>query len=381
LNSSVDRFSVYIHYPWCRHRCPYCDFAIAVAPEADIPHARYAQAVVDELDARAPDFEGLELETLYIGGGTPSLWPAPELARVLAAVRTRFPGVPSEVTLEANPSDCRPEVMAAWRAAGITRLSIGVQSFHGSDLVVLGRDHRMGQGLAAIEAAMAAGFDSLSIDLILSVPQAATDPGLERAIALGVPHISTYELTVEPRTPLAQAVARGEVVPFDDDVCAERYLAVHDRLTAAGYEHYEISSFALPGHRGRHNRRYWLGLPYLGLGNGAASLRVFADGSAERATNHRSVGRYLQVGEPGGPTRWADQVETLTSREMACDTVWLGLRTSDGVPLEALAEAPELVHWLTSTGLAEVVGERLAPTVRGFLHHEGIARRVAMALG
>jgi len=377
----VGPFSVYIHYPWCRHRCPYCDFAIAVAPEADIPHERYTQAVLAELEARATDFEGLELSTIYIGGGTPSLWPADELARVLAAVRGRFPGVPIEVTLEANPSDCRPEAMAAWRRAGITRLSIGVQSFHGSDLVVLGRDHRMGEGLAAIEAAMAAGFDSLSIDLILSVPAAQHDPGLERAIALGVPHISTYELTVEPRTPLAQAVARGEVVPLDDDECADRYVAVHERLVAAGYEHYEVSSFALPGHRGKHNGRYWLGLPYLGLGNGAASLCRFADGGAERVTNHRSVGRYLQVGEPGGPSSWADHVERLSPREMHCDAVWLGLRTADGIPLEAVAEVPELVAWLTTAGLAEVVGDRLEPTLRGFLHHEGIARRVAMALG
>lgn len=377
MKSPPGGFGVYIHFPWCRHRCPYCDFAIAVAPEHEIPHAHYADTVIAELKHRAADFDDRPLETIYIGGGTPSLWATGELERVLDGVRERFTGSPAEVTLEANPSDCMPERMRAWQEAGVTRLSIGAQSFAAEDLVILGRDHSMGEGEVAIKRALSAGFDSLSVDFIISVPGARAEPGLPRAVELGVPHISAYELTVEPRTPLARAVARGEVIPLTDDACAERYIAVHEELEAAGYEHYEVSSFALAGHRARHNSRYWHGLPYLGLGNGAASLQLLPDGSGVRNTNHRSVGRYLAAGTGA----WAGDKEVIDAEEMDRDRVWLGLRTRDGIAASALAGAPGVRDWLLDAGLAELVDGRIRPTIRGFLHHNAITHRVVTSLG
>jgi oxygen-independent coproporphyrinogen-3 oxidase len=372
----------YIHYPWCRSRCPYCDFPIAVAPLDEIPHRRYLTAVLEELRLRAPEFAGRRLVSIYFGGGTPSLWPADCLAEAVAEAGSAFGATRSalEVTLEANPVDCTPERMAAWRAAGIDRLSIGVQSVSGAELVQLGRDHRMGDGPAAVDAALAAGFRRLSADLILGAPRggaggAGAQPALAGAEALagrGVPHLSVYELTVVEGTPLERRVARGEVVPEDEDRLAELYLGAHELLSAAGYEHYEVSSYARPGARAVHNSLYWRAAEFLGLGSGAASFRRDPDGGGRRWTNHRSVGRYLAA--PAGERRAGG--ERLAPGDLAADRVWLGLRTSDGVPAEALAGRPGLVDWLGRSGLADVTPDRIRPTLRGFLYSDQVARRV-----
>ncbi len=338
---------------------------------------RYTEALLAELDHRAPLFADGSLATVYVGGGTPSLWPLAELAEVLDAVRGRFSGRPSEVTLEANPSDCTDERMAAWRELGVNRLSIGAQSFQQEDLTILGRDHRMGQGLEAIGRAMKAGFDSISVDLILAVPGACTDPGVAKAIELAVPHLSIYELTVEPKTRLARAVERGQVVLIGEDERAARYQAAHESLAAAGYEHYEISSYAVAGHHSKHNSSYWSGAPYLGLGNGAASLTVLADGGGVRTNNHRSHKRYIAADRGC----WADFREELSASDMARDRIWLGLRTSAGVPAEDLSGTPELRDWLLSAELVQGVDGRYRPTLRGYLLCDAIARRVVATLG
>src|SRR5688500_15969259 len=209
---------VYIHYPWCRSRCSYCDFPIAIAPVAEIPHRPYLTAVLEELGLRAREFAGRRLLSVYFGGGTPSLWPADCLAEALSAVCAAFEAEPGslEVTIEANPVDCTAERMAGWRAAGIDRISIGVQSVAAGELVALGRDHRMGDGPAAVDAALAAGFRRLSADLILGAPRPSPRaPGLGSALAgasslaeRGVPHLSVYELTISDGTPLQRRVAR-----------------------------------------------------------------------------------------------------------------------------------------------------------------------------
>jgi oxygen-independent coproporphyrinogen-3 oxidase len=268
------------------------------------------------------------------------------------------------VTIEANPTDVSDENLAAWRAAGITRVSIGVQSLAAGELVVLGRDHRFGDGRAAVERALAAGFTT-SVDFILGTPG-----GKSEVETLGADHLSVYELTIEERTAFGQRVRDGRLVPLDEDRLEELYVATHERLLAAGYEHYEISSYARPGKRAVHNSLYWQGAPFLGLGVGAASLELRPDGSGVRATNPRRAAAYLA--DPGTPA----DVVTSSPSEMAADRVWLGLRTSDGVRASDLAPTGGLVDELISLGLLERRGDRICPTLRGFLMADRVAARV-----
>ncbi|HET7501104.1 MAG TPA: coproporphyrinogen-III oxidase family protein [Kofleriaceae bacterium] len=360
---------VYLHYPWCRKRCPYCDFAVEVGPPA---HEAYLDAIVRELALRGPAFSG-ELVSIYLGGGTPSLWRPDCIARAIEHVRARFGGTPREVTIEANPTDVTDANLEAWRAAGIDRVSIGVQSVEPRELVLLGRDHRFGDGRAAVDRARAAGFTT-SVDYILGVPVAGAagpaSPPIPPAIDLPADHLSVYELTIEERTSFGQRVRDGRLVPMSEDALTELYLQVHDRLTAAGYEHYEISSYARPGKRAVHNALYWRGAAFLGLGVGAASLELCADGSARRPTNPRRASEYLA--SPGTPA----EVLASTPDELAADRAWLGLRTSDGVAETDLAPAPGLADSLVAEGLAERAGGRIRPTLRGFLLADRIATRV-----
>ncbi len=367
------RFGVYIHFPWCRNRCPYCDFAIAIAGEGGIPHEAYLECVLAELDQHAGRFAGGTLVSIYFGGGTPSLWSQQCLARVVARVREVFTEQSEvlEVTLEANPTDCTDEGMAGWLGAGINRLSIGVQSTRADELVTLGRDHSMGDGIAALESALSAGFQTLSADVIVGTPggQAGIE-SVETVSALEPPHLSVYELTIEQRTPMAAAVRRGEMTPRDDDELAAIYTETHHELEARGYEHYEISSYAKPGHRAVHNSLYWSGREFLGLGNGAASFAITAEGG-ERWTNHRAVGRYM--GAPSG--YWVGQSDTLTPLAMVIDRIWLGLRTLDGVSEVAFEGRDQLLEWLLSERLAVHDEKRIRPTLRGFLYADEVARR------
>jgi oxygen-independent coproporphyrinogen-3 oxidase len=365
---------VYLHFPWCRKRCPYCDFAVEVG---EPPHERYLGAVLRELDARAPAFSG-ELASIYLGGGTPSLWRPACIARALAAIRDRFGGAaPREVTIEANPTDVTAGNLDAWRAAGVGRISIGVQSLEPAELVVLGRDHRFGEGLCAVERALAHGGLAVSADFILGTPgpapaiaSIASISSIARVAQLPIDHLSVYELTIEDRTAFGQRARDGRLVPLDEDALARLYTEAHDALGRAGFEHYEISSYARPGRRAVHNARYWRGAPYLGLGVGAASLEVAPDGSATRATNPRRAADYLEA--PGAPA----ELTRIGPAEMAADRAWLGMRTSDGVTEEALAPARGVLGWLVEAGLAERRAGRICPTLRGFLLADRIAARI-----
>jgi putative oxygen-independent coproporphyrinogen III oxidase len=379
---------VYVHFPWCRNLCPYCDFPVAVARNGDIPHAAYRDAVLAELGARAPEFAGRDLVSIYFGGGTPSLWPAEHLGEVITRVCDAFAATREslEITLEANPSDCTPANLEAWQDAGMSRLSIGVQSIDARTLVTLGRDHRMGDGSAAVEAAISAGFARISADVIMGTPgcvppgaQAAEPSALALADA-GVGHLSVYELTIEERTAFGRAARQGTLVPVDDEILASLYTAVHDALTGRGYEHYEISSYARPGQRAVHNQLYWRGAEFLGLGNGAASFRRLDDQRGERTSNLRAVkhyfGQYLgQYRGAGAAGRAAERIE-IGPAQLAADRIWLGMRTSEGVAAALLDPYPELVRWLVDSALAEPRGDRICPTLKGFLFADRIASRV-----
>jgi coproporphyrinogen III oxidase-like Fe-S oxidoreductase len=304
------------------------------------------------------------------------LWRPECLGAVVDAVRARFRGTPKEITLEANPTDCSDANLAAWRAAGIDRISIGVQSLAADELVVLGRDHRFGDGPAALARVLDAGI-AASCDFILGTPTArAYDTSwIDAMAATSVGHLSIYELTIEDRTAFGQRVKTGRLVPRDEDTLADLYIATHDALVSRGFEHYEISSYARPGKRAVHNSLYWRGSPFLGLGVGAASLAVGADGSGERATNPRRAADYIAA--PGVPA----EVVVSTPSDMRADRAWLGMRTLDGV-VEADLPAT-IVAWLLAEGLADrMPGShvRISPTLRGFLMADTIAARIADAL-
>lgn len=344
-----------------------------MAPLDEIPHRGYLAAVLAELAVHRAAFAGRSLVSIYFGGGTPSLWPADCLAEAVAGVSEALGGgAPREVTIEANPVDCTADNLAGWRAAGIDRVSIGVQSLEARDLVALGRDHRMGEGLAAIDAVRAAGFARMSADIILGAPGSRQPlASVAELAAREVPHLSVYELTVEEGTPLAQRVARGEVVPESEDRLADLYLEAHELLVARGYQHYEVSSYARPGARAVHNSLYWRGVEYLGLGAGAASFLRQDDGSGVRWSNHRSVGRYLAA----APDARRAEIDPLDAAGLAVDRIWLGLRTSDGVERSAVPAA--LLDWLCGPDrLATVEGDRVRPTVRGFLYSNRVLARV-----
>ena len=372
-------FGVYIHFPYCRKRCPYCDFAVHA--RARIPHEEYARAVRRELDARAPLYAGRRLVSVYFGGGTPGLWRADCLGGVLAAVRAAFPADGAvEVTVEANPDDLPRAHLAALRAAGVNRLSIGVQSLQDKHLHTLGRLHGRAEAERAVADARAAGFDNLSVDLMFGLPaQTLTEleADLGGVLALEADHVSVYNLTVEPRTAFGGLARAGVLSVPDSGVAAEMYERIDERLARAGYGHYEISSWARPGRRAVHNTLYWTGGEYLGLGCSASSFRRLPDGGGERFSVARSVDAWLRAPD-------VTSHETLDPAALEREAVWLGLRLLDGIDRAAhrrlygvdpvAAHAAE-VDRLVVEGLAEVTPERLRLTRRGVLFADEVGAR------
>jgi oxygen-independent coproporphyrinogen-3 oxidase len=376
-------FGVYIHFPYCRKRCPYCDFAVHA--RARIPHDAYAYAVVAELAERAPLFAGRELVSIYFGGGTPGLWRADCLARVIAAVKATFaqsPSLPSlEVTVEANPDDLAREHLDALFAAGVNRLSLGAQSLNDKHLHTLGRTHGATQVQAAVDAARAAGFASLSLDLMFALPaQTLTEleADLAGVLAMAPDHLSVYNLTVEERTAFGGMQRAGLLQVPESGVAAEMYERIMQRLAGAGFEHYEISSWAKPGRRARHNTLYWTGGEYLGLGCSAHSFRRLPDGGGERFSAVRSVDAWLKA--PPLATR-----ETLDAGALEREAVWLGLRLLDGIDRAAHARLhgvdPLTAHQreierLVGEGLIVVTPERIRLTPRGVLFADEVGARL-----
>jgi oxygen-independent coproporphyrinogen-3 oxidase len=376
-------FGVYIHFPYCRKRCPYCDFAVHA--RARIPHEQYAAAVRKELAERAPLFAGRRLTSVYFGGGTPGLWRADCLGDVLAAVRATFApatdgGGELEVTVEANPDDLPREQLDGLRAAGVTRLSIGVQSLQPTHLATLGRTHGAGEAERAVADARAAGFASLSVDLMFALPsQTLTEleADLAGVLAMEPEHVSVYNLTVEERTAFGGLQRAGLLAVPDSGICAEMYERIDARLTAAGLGHYEISSWARSGRRAVHNTLYWTGGEYLGLGCSAHSFRRLPDGSGERFSVARSVDEWLRA--PSVATR-----ETLDPAALEREAVWLGLRLLDGIDRAAharlygadpVARHADEIDQLVREGLVTVEPERLRLTARGVLFADEVGAR------
>jgi oxygen-independent coproporphyrinogen-3 oxidase len=370
---------IYVHFPYCRKHCPYCDFAVHARKE--IPHQRYADAVARELAEAAPSYSGRTVGTLYFGGGTPSLWTA--VGSVIDRVRREFPCDFREVTLEADPLDLVPERLTHWRALGIDRLSIGAQTFDETALVRIGRLHRPADVVQGVRAARNAGFANLSIDLMFGLPGqnlAMLDRDLDQLLQLSAEHVSLYGLTLEERTPFFRLHQAGQLAVPSSDEQADFFERICARLRGAGYEHYEISNFARPGYRAVHNRLYWTFGEVLGLGASAHSHRRVGEVS-ERFSNVRSVDDYFaHLGRESLHASPRASYEQRGPEECARDALWLGLRQLDGIERAAFrarfgrdpAEG-EAVEKLVRLGLVEVTEERLRMTDKGVLLGDEVA--------
>lgn len=324
----MSRLGIYVHVPFCRTRCRYCDFyRVGENPERQSEFLAALDRELDGLEA----FAGRAVDTVFFGGGTPSLLAPREVARIVARLRGRFRvAADAEVTLEANPSDLDADRLRALREAGVNRLSLGVQSFADRELRLLGRRHDAARALDCVAWGRAAGFDNLSLDLMLAIPgqtEASFAASLERAVALAPDHLSLYLLEVHAQSEIDFLRRERPRLFPGEEAQRRRYLRTAERLSAAGFEHYEVSNFARPGRRARHNLKYWRCEPYLGLGPAAHSA---VDG---RRWRH-------------APDLRAYVADPLAIEELPCDPaterVFLGLRLSDGVSDEEARAAARL---------------------------------------
>ena len=313
--------SLYVHVPFCRSKCAYCDFYSVALDDTLV--CRYLAGVARELDDQP--FR-LAPATVYIGGGTPTALRLKDLERLLATIRERTDcAAVTEWTVEANPAGGLVEALRVLVDAGVTRISLGVQSFDDPTLRLLGRAHNARQAREAIDAVHAAGLE-LSVDLIVAVPGQTPDAlrrDLGILVAAAPEHASTYALSIEPGTPLAGRVERGEVTPLSDEDAAGHILACHDVLCAQGYEHYEISNFARPGKRCRHNLTYWRNEPYVGLGPAAVSYVA-----GRRVRNPADIDAWLQLVTTG---QRSNDYECLDPAAHARETMILGMRLLEGI--------------------------------------------------
>lgn len=351
---------LYAHIPFCLTRCGYCDFNTY----AGLGHlaSRYADALAAEAELWRDEWGGARFVSVFLGGGTPTVLEPATLATLLRRLRGAFEvAADAEVTCEANPDTVDERVLTRLLAAGVTRLSIGLQSFDPAVLRALERVHPAEAATAAVRAARAAGFDDVNVDLIYGADGetlASWGRTLERTVELAPDHVSAYALTIEPATPLARRVRHGDVVAPDADLQADMYDAACEALAEAGYEHYEVSNWARPGHRCAHNVGYWRGRPCLGLGAGAHSFR-----EGRRWWNVRPPQQYLDLVEAA--RRPVGGEERLSDAERSLERLLLGLRTDAGVTVDA-AGADALAP-LADAGLARVAGSRAVLTERGML--------------
>jgi len=372
--------SLYVHIPFCERKCAYCDF---YSLESMALKERFLGALETEI-ALVPA-SGERATTLYFGGGTPSLLSGEELARIMRGLAARFPLAPeAEITLEANPGTVTVETLSAYRALGVNRLSIGVQSLAAEDLRFLGRIHGREEARASVAMARRAGFSNVSIDLIYSLPGQtleAWDATLRGALALGPDHVSAYSLIVEEGTPLGRSVAAGAVTPNAEETEATLYEHTMAVMRAEGFEHYEVSNYARPGFRSRHNSAYWTGDEYIGFGPSAHSYTPPGGGAAcgaagaVRRANVAALGAYCEaLGRGKLPVAMREE---LTEADAANERIFLGLRRGT-LALGAIAgtERLALAHALAREGSAVVDGETLRLTDRGYLLCDEIAARM-----
>ncbi|MBS2020734.1 MAG: radical SAM family heme chaperone HemW [Deltaproteobacteria bacterium] len=360
--------SIYVHFPWCLAKCPYCDF-VSYATERDgIDHRAYADAVIREAEARAAASPDLTIASIFFGGGTPSLWAPEELGRVLARLRAVFTTTADlEITVECNPTSLDRDRAIALRDAGVNRLSIGTQSLRAEQLKFLGRLHDPDGARRAIEGALASGIERVSTDLIFGLPDQSVDDAREQAetlAATGLRHLSCYQLTIEPGTQFGERRKRGLLPMADDGIVADAFLAIEKALEARGLRHYEISNYAAPGHEARHNLAYWHGDEYVGLGC-AAYGRI----GSVRYRNELDPNAY--VTRRTSPTIFTEDLDALA---LLRERIMLGLRLDDGLDLSRAGRELGIDPWTRER--VKAIDDAIA---RGRLERHGDVIRIPRA--
>jgi len=365
--SALPPLSLYVHFPWCVKKCPYCDFNSHESRGA-IPEAAYVQALIADLESALPAVWGRHVMSIFIGGGTPSLLSPQSVDMLLSAVRARLPlQADAEITLEANPGTVDIERFAGYRAAGVNRLSLGVQSFNPRHLVALGRIHDGDQARCAVDAALK-HFDNLNLDLMYALPEqslAEAQNDIRTAASFGTPHLSAYHLTLEPNTPFFNQPPK---LP-ESDLAADMQDMVEETLAESGFQHYETSAFARPDMRCRHNLNYWLFGDYIGIGAGAHG-KISQPTRILREMRPRHPQAYLQAVTAGEPVQEAHEVATAA---LPFEFMMNALRLVDGFPARLFTERTGLPLAAINTelqqaeerGLLTVTAERIAPTELG----------------
>ena len=344
---------LYIHIPFCKTRCRYCDFFSTTLLER---REEYVEALLKEIEARKE--EACEpIRTIYIGGGTPSLLDTIDVFRILRTIGTDDA---EEVTMEVNPGDVTKKYLSELRQSGVNRLSIGVQSFKDDLLQLLGRRHNAMQAIDAVHMAQEAGFDNISIDLMYALPTQKKSlwiADVELAVRLKVQHISSYGLMYEDGTVLTQMRDAGQIEPIDEDTENEMYDHLCKRLKKAGFVHYEVSNFALPGYESKHNSSYWDGTPYIGIGAGAHSLIKNV-----RSWNPDNLKTYLRGIQKGTLVR---ESETLSEKDLYNERIMLGLRTCRGIHESFTSQSRAVYESFTRDGLLKEQDGRIVATQKG----------------
>jgi oxygen-independent coproporphyrinogen-3 oxidase len=357
---------LYVHVPFCSRRCIYCDFSIAVRPV--VPVTEYLDGIDRELHLRYPRTHEWNLDTLYLGGGTPSKLGADGIRKLLEIV-SQYATLrdDAEVTIETNPEDASPANLEAWAAAGVNRISLGSQSFDNSVLEWMHRTHDADSIGEAVRNARGAGIDNISLDLIFALPddvQRSWSDDLDKALELEPSHVSLYGLTIEPATPLAKWTNQQRISHPSDDRYAEEFLLAHERLTAAGFDHYEVSNFAVAGHKSRHNSAYWTGAPYAGIGPSAHSF----DG-ATRTWNLKPYSTWLDSVLAGrSPVEGEEHLDT---ENALTEKVYLGLRTQAGYSVGSRDRAAA-EQWARA-GWAVIDGNLVRLNPEGWLRLDSLA--------
>ena len=334
---------VYVHFPYCLAKCPYCDFVSYATERAQIDHGAYADAVLAELRSRRSSLAGRVVTTLFFGGGTPSLWEPAQLGRVVAGVREQLDCAPDlEVTVECNPTSIDEDRARALVDVGVGRVSIGVQSLRDDRLKHLGRLHDAEGGRRAVLAALRA-VPRVSADLIFGLPDQSPEQARDEALELvdlGLSHTSCYQLTIEPGTRFGELAKRGRLPLADEGAVAESFLAIDEALVARGLEHYEVSNYAIPGEQARHNLGYWRGDEYLGLGCAAYGFVLEDRGRGVRYRNEPLPDRYVQGGGTTGAT-----LEPLDAATLMRERIMLGLRVRQGLDVAEAAASLGADGW------------------------------------
>lgn len=363
---------IYVHVPFCGRRCSYCDFSISV--RRVVPVARFNDAIMAELATRAVTPGHEPVRSIYLGGGTPSKLGGDGVENLVSRLLSHFHVDKSatesravEVTIEVNPEDVTRESAVLWQAAGVNRVSLGVQSFDPGVLAWMHREHGAKKPGQAVDILRSVGIEDVSVDLIFALPahlSRSWSADLERALELRPTHVSLYGLTVEPKTPLGRWTERGEVVAADEERYESEFLEAHRTLGAAGFDHYEVSNYGLPGHRARHNSSYWEGVPYLGLGPAAHGF----DGRVRRWNTAAYAAWQHQVDRGEDPMEGSEQ---LSAENREAEQVYLGLRTTEGLDVRQ-NELKAVTSWVDS-GWAVLRDSRLKLTPLGWLRLDALA--------